>query len=247
MIPELVRAFGRDVADHLSSVLGDCLVGTYFVGSVALGGYVARESDIDIVAVCCRPLDDEATRSVVHAINNIIDSCPARGLEFTMYRTEVAGATPSGADFEVNVNGGARMERSVHLNADDEPPFWYILDRGIVHRSGVPIVGPPAADVFADVGRTQLLEAMVESMRWHREHERASLYSVLNAARAWRFAVTGELGSKLDSASWAANRWYRPSVIDAAVELRHGRPAHLDATEVDELLNHVQHVLETSR
>ena len=70
---------------------------------------------------------------------------------------------------------------------------------------------------------------------------------MLNAARAWRFAVTGELGSKLDGASWAANRWYRPSVIDAAVELRHGRPAHLDATEVDELLNHVQHVLETSR
>ena len=84
---------------------------------------------------------------------------------------------------------------------------------------------------------------MVESMRWHRQHERATLYSVLNAARAWRFADQDELGSKLEGATFARARWHRPEVIDAAVELRHGRPSHLDAAGVDELLDHVQQVL----
>jgi hypothetical protein len=30
---------------------------------------------------------------------------------------------------------------------------------------------------------------MKDSMRWHRDHEGATLYSVLDASRAWRFAA----------------------------------------------------------
>ena len=81
---------------------------------------------------------------------------------------------------------------------------------------------------------------MVDSMQWHREHEPATLYSVLNASRAWRFAVDDILGSKLEGAAWARERWHQPWVIDAAIQLRHGHDAPLDATEVDEFLAHVQ-------
>ena len=100
--------------------------------------------------------------------------------------------------------------------------------------------------MFAEVSRSTLLDAMTQSMRWHREHEKATLYSVLNACRAWRFAVEDVLGSKLDGAAWARTRWTRPDLIDAAVELRHGRPAALDVTDVDELFKHVENALLTS-
>jgi predicted DsbA family dithiol-disulfide isomerase len=73
-------------------------------------------------------------------------------------------------------------------------------------------------------------------MAWHRAHEGASLYSVLNACRAWRFAEEDELGSKLDGATWARERWPGTDVIDAAVALRYGRDAVLDQTAVDALL-----------
>ena len=83
-------------------------------------------------------------------------------------------------------------------------------------------------------------------MRWHRRHERATLYSVLNASRAWRYAAEGVLGSKLDGAAWARERWHRPDLIDAAVELRHGRRGHLEESEVDEFLDHVESALVNS-
>ena len=51
------------------------------------------------------------------------------------------------------------------------------------------------------------------------------------------------LGSKLEGADWARQRWSNPAVIDAAVDLRHGRSAPLDAAEVDALLSHVEDVL----
>lgn len=214
MAPDDVERFGSDVAAHLGVLLGTGFVGAYFVGSIAVGGYVPGESDVDIVAVSSDRVAERLKHSIAEDLLDLVGTCPARGLEFTLYRREVAACPPAGADFEVNVNGGPKMASSVHLDAREEPRFWYVLDRAIAHRHGVAITGPPAHEVFADAPRRTLLDAMVHSMRWHRQHERATLYSVLNASRAWRYATEGVLGSKLDGAAWARQRWRnRPSSI----------------------------------
>jgi hypothetical protein len=80
---------------------------------------------------------------------------------------------------------------------------------------------------------------MYESMAWHRAHEKATLYSVLNACRAWRFAAVDVLGSKLGGAAWARARWPDTGLIDAAVALRRGEDATLDESAVDALLSAV--------
>ena len=193
--------------------------------------------------------------SLADAVFDTTRSCPARGIEFTLYARAVASSpalgadveSALGADFEINVNGGPGMGRDIHLDSRTEPAFWYVIDRAVAHRSAVAICGPPPADVFADVSRHDLLDAMIDSMRWHRAHEEESLHSVLNATRAWRFAVEDVLGSKLEGAAWARDLLPSTQVIDAAVELRHGRPATLDAAEVNALLDHVESTLVNSR
>jgi len=241
--PEDAAAFGHEIAVILASALAGDLVGAYYVGSIALGGYVGGESDIDIAAVCRYRIGEKTKKAFADRLLEATASCPARGLEFTLYRAEVVSSSPNDADFELNVNGGPRMARQVRLSSHDQPRFWYILDRAIAHRHGIAISGPPSAEAFSDVPRPLLLEVLGESMRWHRDHEKATLYSVLNACRAWRFAVDDVLGSKLDGARWARDRWRAPSLVDAAVDLRHGRPARLDADEVDRFLAYVEGVL----
>ena len=233
--PEIAR-FGEQVARVLVPSLGDELVGVYFVGSVALGGYVSGESDVDIAAVSQTALSEGQKQSVASAIVQVSSVCPTRGVEFTLYRRDVAGSLPEGADFEVNANGGPRMATAVHLDATTEQGFWYTLDRAVAQRSGIVITGPSPRTVFADIPRRTLLEAMSGSMAWHRLHEKGTLYSVLNACRAWRFAEEDILGSKLEGARWARARWPHTGVIDAAVALRHGHKAALDQAAVDELL-----------
>jgi hypothetical protein len=233
--PEIAE-FGDHVSRVLVGILGDDLIGVYFVGSVALGGYVPAESDVDIAAVSGSALSEGQKHGVASAMVTASEVCPARGVEFTLYRRDIAGSPPVDADFEVNANGGPRMPTAVHLDAATEQGFWYTLDRAIAHRSGVAISGPPPSTVFADVPRPPLLAAMSESMAWHRAHEKATLYSVLNACRAWRFAEEDVLGSKLEGAAWARARWADPDVIDAAVALRRGQAASLDQVAVDALL-----------
>lgn len=246
MTQEDAAAFGDRVVGVLRSELAEEFVGAYFLGSIALGGYVPGESDIDIAAVCKRSVPDEKRTAIATELLKVTAVCPARGLEFTLYRLDVASSPPRGGDFEVNVNGGPRMDTSLHFSPDEEPGFWYALDRAIAHRHGVVIAGPPATEVFADAPRPQLLELMGESMRWHRKNERATLYSVLNASRAWRFAAEDVLGSKLAGATWARSRWPNPSLIDVAVDLRHGRAGHLDEHEVAEFLDHVENALDAA-
>ena len=233
--PEIAE-FGDHVSRVPVAILGDDLVGVYFVGSVALGGYVPAESDVDIAAVSNRTLTQRERRSVASAIVEVSEACPARGVEFTLYRHDVVASPADGAGFEVNANGGPRMPTAVHLDAAAEHGFWYVLDRAIAHRSGLVISGPPPSTVFSDVPRRTLLTAMSESIAWHQAHEKATLYSVLNACRAWRFAEGDVLGSKLEGATWARARWPDTDVIDAAVALRYGRDAALDQTAVDALL-----------
>lgn len=228
--------FGDQVAEALARTLGANLVGVYFVGSVALGGYVPGESDIDIAAVSSSALTQPQKGWVASAILSASAACPTRGVEFTLYRREVAGSTPAGADFEINANAGPRMPTAVHMDPAAEQGFWYVLDRAIAHRSGLAISGPRPSGIFADVPRSTLLEAMCESMTWHRTHEKATLYSVLNACRAWRFAEENVLGSKLKGAAWARARWTDPDLIDAAMALRRGEQATLDEPAVDALL-----------
>jgi hypothetical protein len=237
--PEIAE-FGDKVSSALVGILADDLVGVYFVGSVALGGYVPAESDVDIAAVAKSALSTVLKRRVASAIVEASELCPARGVEFTLYRRDVAGSRPVAADFEVNANGGPRMPTAVHLDADAEQGFWYVLDRAIAHRAGVVISGPSPSEVFADVPRRTLLDAMFESMTWHRAHEKATLYSVLNACRAWRFADEDVLGSKLEGAAWARTRWPDTGVIDTAVALRRGENAGaLEASGVDGRLSEV--------
>jgi hypothetical protein len=183
-VPDSVEAFGRAVHAQLGDLLGDHLIGSYFVESIALGGYVAGESDIDIVAVSAHPIPEDIKALIIEGLLTATMGCPTRGLELTLYRFEVVSSPTVGADFEVNINGGPRMAVDIHMDPTDQPRFWYVIDRAIAHRAGKTIDGPPPAELFADVDRDTLASLMAESMRWHRLEEGATLYSVLNAARA---------------------------------------------------------------
>jgi hypothetical protein len=215
-------------------------VGVYFVGSVALGDYVPGQSDIDIVAVIDRRISDHEKREVVEALRHPNLSCPTRGLEFVLYTRDAVEAPPVDAGFEINLNTGPRMTTHVGFDASAEPRFWFLIDRAIANQFGIVIVGPPAAGVFAPISRRLLLEAMSESIAWHRANEKLGGSSVFIACRSWRYVDADELGSKNDAAEWARARSSDPGTIDAALEQRRGGRAKLDGPAIATLLGRAQ-------
>ncbi|MBB5114227.1 nucleotidyltransferase domain-containing protein [Micromonospora echinospora] len=164
----------RDYLDELvhrsRDVLGDDLVGAYAAGSVGLGAYQPGRSDVDVALLVAGPLPEAAKRALVDRLRHESLPCPARGLELVVYRRDVAASGTPEPGFEVELNTGATMPFRATCDPADRPAadgrFWYALDRSILRQSGRTLLGPPAADMFADPSPQELRALLADALRW---------------------------------------------------------------------------------
>ncbi|GGM62125.1 hypothetical protein GCM10011608_54050 [Micromonospora sonchi] len=167
---EPLRRYLTDLVAVAREVLGEELCGVYAAGSVGLAAYQPGRSDVDVALVCAGALDRAVARELVARLRHEVLPCPARGLELVVYRREVAASGTPEPGFEVELNTGAEMDFRVSCGPAERPAadglFWYGLDRSILHQSGQALLGPPAADVFADLARDDLHQLIVAALRW---------------------------------------------------------------------------------
>jgi len=232
------------VAERPVSILGTALAGVYFVGSIALDDFEPGRSDIDIAAVSARALAGAEKSEVVGALSHPYLLCPARGLEFVLYHRSRVEVASRGGAFEINLDTGPGIRNHLGFDPDEELGFCFVIDRAIAHERGVRITGPPSSELFAPMPRAWLLEALGESIAWHRAHRRLEPNSTLNACRAWLYCEEGVLGSKSEGASWAIRRWREPSAIESALQVRQGQGAAPAEPQIAALLDHVEAVID---
>ena len=165
-----MRHYLTDLVRTARHVLGEDLAGAYAAGSLGLGAYQPGRSDVDIALLCAEALVPERKHSLVARLRHEALPCPARGLELVVYRREVAGSGTPEPGFEVELNTGPRMPFRATYDPRDRPAadghFWYGLDRSILHQSGHALLGPPAADVFADLSDVDLRRLLVDALGW---------------------------------------------------------------------------------
>ncbi|MEU2662286.1 nucleotidyltransferase domain-containing protein [Micromonospora sp. NPDC007220] len=165
-----LRRYLADLVAAARDVLGDDLVGAYAAGSVGLGAYQPGRSDVDVALVCADALDLGRRQELVARLRHEALPCPARGLELVVYRRAVARSGTPEPGFEVELNTGARMPFRATWAAADRPAedglFWYGLDRSILHQCGHALLGPPAAEAFADLSPADLRRLLTDALRW---------------------------------------------------------------------------------
>ena len=237
----LVEGCARAAVGRLQRLLGEELLGAYLIGSGALGGAVAEQSDLDLVAVCAHAPSPTEIQQLVTALTQEAMTWPVRGMEFVLYPRAAVAMPARAPAFAINLNVGPRMP--LHLSTDPaaEPAHWFVIDLAILHEHGVALFGPPARDLVAPIPRAWLLAALADGLAWHAANEPALHQSVLNAGRAWRYAVEGVWSSKDAAATWALARAEDPGLIRMALAVRHGdRSQALDPARVDRFVRDIQ-------
>lgn len=211
-------AYLAELARRLRDVLGDDLMGVYAGGSYALGAYEHGRSDVDVTAVARGALPPAVKRGIVERVRHEALPCPARGLELVVYPLETARGGEGEPGFELNLNSGARMPLRVDEAPGDIEGFWFAIDRAILREHGIPLLGPPPAEVFAPIPRATLLRLLGESVRWHRGEagQPTAADAVLNTARALRFAADGTWAAKRAAGEWAATEPVVRAALDGA-------------------------------
>jgi predicted nucleotidyltransferase len=186
--PEL-RSYLDELVARLAAVVE--LDAVYLFGSAAQGAYEHGRSDVDVIAVTSRPSTQAEKEALAEAAESL--SCPARKLELVVY---ARGA----GRHELNVNTG----ELVHFDPEDDPAFWFVLDRSIAEQHSVALLGPPWHEVFAPVPREEVLAALDEAVAFDGWDDPRGAELAAARARIWR--ETGEWVSKQRAAAGLEER-----------------------------------------
>lgn len=227
------------LADEVAGAFDAALVGVYLFGSAAYGADEPGVSDLDVQAVTSCVPTIEQRRALAQRISHAQLPCPARRLEFVLHDARAVAVAQRSQAWLMNFNTGAHAADKLSFDPSSEASHWFLLDIALGRRLGRALRGPPPAEVFAPIPRAWQLDAIVASLAWHRQHEPQSANTVLNAARGWRFALTGVHGSKRSAAQWVRQQQRWRKLVDAALRTRADGLA-LDATAVTAFLEHVE-------
>lgn len=238
--PDVMR-YGRALAAALSQVLGDQLVGVYLHGSAVLGDFTPRRSDVDILAVSSGPLSDAARDDLRGALSPSALHCPGRGLEFSIVARrslrDVGPAPPFELHVATETESGTERFVDGHARPGDTD---LVMHYAVLTAHGVAVTGAPAPEVFPEVPRPLLLDALRRELDWAIENA-SPTYQVLNAARAWRFAEENVICSKTEGGEWARHRLRDARVVEEALAHRHGATdEHPDEAEALALVDAVR-------
>jgi streptomycin 3"-adenylyltransferase len=236
MTAPAVLAYARGLAGVLAKLRPD-LVGVYLHGSGALGGFVAARSDVDILVVVRKSSDGEGQRKLGEAIAAAARDCPGVGLELSVITAATAQELGS-CQYEVHVNTtGAEVAISPGAGEDGDTDL--ILHCAVCRDHAVAVAGPPAEQVFGEVGRDRIVQATLDELEWALEHA-PTTYAVLNACRALRFAVQGTQCSKVEAGEWYLERHPgNPVVISALAAQRADNAEPPDAPEAKDFVRNV--------
>jgi hypothetical protein len=214
------------VASATAAASGSQLAGVYLHGSAALGGFDARRSDVDILVVCDAPMKSAQQRAVAKALSEQILPCPGRGLELSIVTLQVAQHPVAEPAFELHLTTAPEDTKVIDGHQRGGDPDL-VLHFAVCRRAGR-LIGPglPAAEAFGPVPGDLVAAQLATELRWGAEHA-PDEYAVLNACRAWRFAVDGALVSKIDGGQWALGRTHDPEreLIKIALDKQRSVPA----------------------
>lgn len=182
-VPVELAGYLEELVRRLSAVVE--LDAVYLFGSAAQRTYEHGRSDVDVIAVTARPSSHAEKEALAEAAESL--PCPARKLELVVYAR--------GAErHELNVNTG----ELVHFHPDDDPAFWFVIDRAIAEQHSIPLLGPPWEEVFAPVARQAVVEALEEAAAFEGWNDSRGAELAAARARIWR--ETGEWVSKAEAA-----------------------------------------------
>jgi aminoglycoside adenylyltransferase-like protein len=171
--------------------------------------------------------------------------CPARGLELVLYPLSAVRVARGDAAFDLNLNTGRAMRFRVDVAPVPGDDHWFAIDRSILARHGVTLLGPPAGQTFAPIPHGILVPLLLESLRRHARGDARADDAVLNGCRALRFALDDIWSTKTDAGRWAIEHGRHEALVRAALDARTGN-GEVEPTAVERFVAGVSDEIEAA-
>lgn len=196
------------ILDGLTALYRDTLganfVGIYVHGSLAMGCYNPKKSDIDYIIVCEEEPEDDIKRVLLEETLSYMPYAPAKGLEMHLLRRADCAPKTYPSHFCLHYS-------PVHTQAIHDDVFAYIhrmqgedpdlaAHLTVINARGICWAGEPIAKVFGPVSREAYLESVIADADWDPED---CMYHALNNGRILAYLHEGSVLSKKEGGEWA--------------------------------------------
>jgi predicted nucleotidyltransferase len=215
-----VNAVVHDLQTSLHAILGAQLAGMYLVGSLALGDFDPRESDLDLIIVTGGTLSDEtvaALRDLHQRFDHSASAWAARLDAVYLPQEVLREPSPTAARYPI-------LYWPELLVLEPLESGWWPIQRNTLREHGVVVSGPDPRLLVDPVQPDELRRASAAKVEdWHaRAHgdpawvaglqvRREHTYVVVTLCRLLYTLDTGSVASKPVAARWAARtratRW----------------------------------------
>lgn len=236
--PPVLNTLKAEIIKHL----GESLVGLYLYGSLVVGDFDDKRSDIDLLAVTRDLLRPETERAIAQMHHSIAQRCPE-----WQDRLEV-GYFPSAviSDFEGPFGDVHRISPGEPFHRTRALPHW-LTDLYSVQEHGYVLFGPPTTDVLPPISPTRFratIQRLVVEWRdgvvgvQEQRHQAYVRLTMFRSLYAYQYA---RQTSKVAAAEWFAAEfpeWSREA--EQAVAWRRSDSATIDlpgAQRTEKLVN----------
>ncbi|KOG61006.1 aminoglycoside nucleotidyltransferase ANT9 [Streptomyces sp. NRRL F-3307] len=221
----------QEIVGLVGGVLGQDVIGTYLHGSAVLGG-LRPASDVDVLVVSRRPMDEQDRRALLGGLLRISGSQnKVRPVEVTVIvQSEVRPwRYPPTCDFLYGEWLRAEYEAGEVPQAEPMPDLALLITMAL--NGDRPRTGPRPAQVLDPVPRADLIRASVAGIPGLLDGLDSDTRNVLlTFARIWTTLATGQIKSKDAAADWALAQLppeHRPA-------LEHARQLYLNCPYAEE-------------
>lgn len=203
--PEAIKNKVKNILVFLRDITGDNLSGFYLHGSLAMGCFSPKTSDIDLLAIINRHLSVPQKKKIIFYLQNIDKKPPT--LEISIVTEDSLKNPVYPSPFELHYSSRTKDTYTSgkvsweEQRADTDLPthFMAIRERGIL------LYGKPFKEILPEIPREIFIASIVQDLHWIRQ-EITTLpftYTVLNPCRALAYIKEDKFMSKKEGGEWA--------------------------------------------
>ena len=234
----------RDLTQLLLSTLQETVSAISVGGSIVYRDFQSCASDVDVAVFLSDHPSAAQLSALARQLDHCVLPCPAKGLDLVAFHTQSVESTPPtpAAAFAFVTGENWRTE----LTGPEKSPDL-LVDLFVLRNHGRTAYGPHPRDLIGSIDERALCPLLAGIIQWHRAkihdsfHDPTGEFAVLNTCRAWRYFITGIMGSKSAGGDWALARRQDLTVIDAALARRRSKQTgRLNKSEVLQCISAIE-------
>lgn len=219
-----VKNFVDNLLVETKEILKGSFVGFYIHGSLAMGGFNPRRSDIDILVVASKELTVETNmqlaRMILHVSNNPFPIEISIITEQSLHEWK----HPCPYEFHYSEDWRGQFEDAfasgnaiTGLKGEDRDLAAHIM---ITNHHGIAVEGPAIAETFPNVPQPHYIDSILYDFNdCLRDIEDNPVYCVLNPVRVYWYLKEGVISSKYEAGSWGSKAF--PKEISSTIQKAH--------------------------